>query len=348
MTNAPLHSQPGPRRLPVLWRDHSWIAAVVHSQCVSPGWDGKGRAGTPLPAVGHWQRNRRRTAFVRRAEDCPPDRPRLMNYVRPCGVLFHNSQLKNHSFRRAFTVLEMLVVITIIGFLAALALPHLPGMTRANSMTAALQQLLSDCALARQLAMLHRSPVYMVFVPPNFSSSGAPVNEQGSYNNLLAHQYGAYALVSLRSVGDQPGQANPQYLTEWKPLPEGVFIAPWMFAGPGTNVYSTNTLSGAFNRFSILPFLTNLPFPFPAVDAASSSGAAYTMQLPYIGFSPLGQLTTNGDQFIPLDRGRVLFSTNTLAAAPIEAPPGNAVNNCNIIHINWLTARAKIERNQQR
>jgi type II secretory pathway pseudopilin PulG len=256
----------------------------------------------------------------------------------------------------------MLVVITIIGFLAALALPHLPGMTRANSMTAALQQLLSDCALARQLAMLHRSPVYMVFVPPNFSSSGAPVNEQGSYNNLLAHQYGAYALVSLRSVGDQPGQANPQYLTEWKPLPEGVFIAPWMFAAASSSnvVYATNTLSynpnilvnslpAGVNKFIIPSFLNNLGFPFPAVDAINSSGGTFSMSLPYIGFSPLGQLTTTGaDAFIPLDRGRVLFSTNTLAAAPIEAPPGNAVNNCNIIHINWLTARAKIERNQQR
>ena len=74
----------------------------------------------------------------------------------------------------------------------------------------------------------------MVFVPPYSSWRPIPpVNEQGSYNNLLAHQYGAYALASLRSVGDQPGQANPQYLTEWKPLPDGVFIAPFKFPGAG-------------------------------------------------------------------------------------------------------------------
>jgi len=188
----------------------------------------------------------------------------------------------------------MLVVLTIIGFLAALALPHLPGMTRANSMTAAVQQLLSDCALARQLAMSHRSPVYMVFVPPYALWPGAPVNEQGSYTNLLTHQYSAYALVSLRSVGDQPGQANPQYLTEWKPLPDGVFIAPWMFAGPNPGpVYSINTLSKTTNTFNINPFLNNLSFPFPAVDATDSSGATFSMPLPYIGFSPLGQLTAS-------------------------------------------------------
>ena len=249
----------------------------------------------------------------------------------------------------------MLVVITIIGFMAALALPHLPGMTRANSMTAAVQQLMADCALARQLAMSHRSTVYMVFVPPYSSSfwpAVPPANQQGSYNNLLAHQYGAYALVSLRSVGDQPGQANPQYLTEWKPLPDGVFIAPFKFASSGfVMVSATNTLSGAFSTFKILPFPNDIPlFRFPAVDAAGSGGSPYTMPLPYIGFTPSGQLTTNNDEYIPLDRGRVLYpvGAGAVAATPIEAPPGNSTNNCNIIHIDWLTARAKIERNQQR
>jgi prepilin-type N-terminal cleavage/methylation domain-containing protein len=271
-----------------------------------------------------------------------------------------NSPLKTHPFRRAFTVLEMLVVITIIGFLAALALPHLPGMTQANSMTAAVQQLLSDCALARQLAMSHRSPVYMVFVPPYSSwNPMPPVNDLGSYDNLLSHQYGAYALISLRTVGDQPGRANPQYLTEWKTLPNGVFIAPWKFAGPVQVVRATNTLAGTFGTFTNYPFPRDLYFPFPAPDATNIAGYIYSIRLPYIGFSPLGQLITNGDEYIPLDRGRVLNSTNTATATSynltnaataicIEAPPGNAVNNCNLIHLDWLTARAKIERNQQR
>ncbi len=245
----------------------------------------------------------------------------------------------------------MLVVVTIIGFLAALALPHLPGMTRANSMTTAVQQMLGDCALARQLAMSHRSTVYMVFVPPLPVAGGVPANEASSYNNLLAHQYGAYALVSLRSVGDQPGQAHPQYLTEWKPLPDGVFVAPWKFASPQpVLVTSTNTLSGLTNAFQIYPFAQIL-IPFPATDAVTAAGAAFTPALPCIGFSPLGQLATNGDEFIPLDRGRVLYpvgAAGPVAATPIEAPAGNAVNNCNVIHLDWLTARAKVERNQQR
>jgi len=244
----------------------------------------------------------------------------------------------------------MLVVITIIGFMAALALPHLPGMTKANSMTTALQQLQNDCSLARQLAMLRRTPVYMVFVPPNFSANspnGPLVNEQNNFSNLLTRQYSAYALVSLRSVGDQPGQSFPQYLTEWKPLPDGVFVAPWKFSSPAT-VYSTNTLTDVVNTFNILPFPTNIfNFPFPAADALGTTGPFF-MALPYIGFSPLGRLTTFEDEYIPLDSGNIFFPPGAASATPIEVPVGNAINNPNIIHIDAWTARAKIERNQLR
>jgi hypothetical protein len=135
-------------------------------------------------------------------------------------------------------------------------------------------------------------------------------------------------------------------LTEWRALPAGVFIATNKFTGtmPFT-ASSTNTLTGTFSVFTIYPFPNNLAFPFPAADAVGTPAS-----LPYIGFSPLGQLTTNRDEYIPLDRGSVLYpvGSGAVPATPIETPAGNAVNDCNIIHIDWLTARAKIERNQQR
>ena len=52
------------------------------------------------------------------------------------------------------------------------------------------------------------------------------------------------------------------------------------------------------------------------MDAVDSQGALFTMPLPYIGFSPLGQLGTNDDEFIPLDRGSVFYATNTVPAHP--------------------------------
>jgi len=339
MNTTPLNSRPASRRLCVLWRDHCWSQHInLKRKDLCP------------------QMTRMHADNVCRVALLPHLRASASsagNSGFGCGGPRWEIRGSIQNFRRAFTILEMLIVVAIIGFLAAVALPHLPGMTRANSMTTAVQQMLGDCALARQLAMSRRSTVYMVFAPPYSGQLSQPVNQTNSFNNLMAHQYGAYALVSKRSVGDQPGQSHPLYLTEWKPLPDGVFIAPWKFPGPNTGaavtVVSTNTLTGVTNPFVIYPFAQD-QFPFPAADAVPANGIVPS--LPYIGFSPLGQLTTNGDEYIPLDRGHVQYlaglSKSTFPATPIETPAGNAVNNCNIIHIDWLTARAKIERNQQR
>lgn len=350
MNTAPIQSQADPRQLAVLWADHSWPVTVRKSakcevmgaECESSDWTmarfyggGARTSACSLPNLG------------------------LTRETSPSGLTLDAPRSTLHAPRRAFTILEMLIVVAIIGFLAAVALPHLGGMTRANSMTTAIQQLLGDCSLARQLAMTRRSTVYMVFVPPYMTNNGAPANEQSSYNNLLAHQYGAYALVSLRTVGDQPGQAHPQYLTEWKPLPDGVFVAPFKFnlnSLVPVTAYSTNTLTGTRNVLPIAPFPYQY-FPFPAADALVEPGhtAIFAMPLPYIGFTPLGQLVPrNGenpplDEYIPLSRGHVQYVAGTQTAGfAMEAPAGNSTNNPNVIHIDGLTARAKIERNQLR
>jgi type II secretory pathway pseudopilin PulG len=251
----------------------------------------------------------------------------------------------------------MLVVVTIIGFLAAMAIPHLTGMTSANSMNLATQQMLSDVGLARQLAISHRTTVYMVFASPSLAALSQPNNEVTAYTNVLSHQYSAYALVSLSSVGDQPGAHYPQYLTPWKTLPQGVFIPTYKFTATSpTLVVTTNTLSGTTNGFPIRVFTNITPvtsvanivtFPFPAVDTVTAANVPLMVALPYVGFTSSGQLTSLSsglDEYIPLARGSVFNFPN--GAQANELPTGNSINNATIIHIDALTGRAKIERNQ--
>ena len=157
----------------------------------------------------------------------------------------------------AFTLIEMLLVITIIGILAAIGLPHLKGWGEGNTMTAATRQLMDDLAYARLKAISTRSPVYVVFVSPQvvnptfFNNLDAAEKKQAS--NLWSGQFTSYALFSPRSVGDQPGRPSAKYLTPWKTLPDKVFIA--------TNKFATLPNRFAFNETN-RPF-AYLPVPFP-------------------------------------------------------------------------------------
>jgi prepilin-type N-terminal cleavage/methylation domain-containing protein len=259
---------------------------------------------------------------------------------------------------RAFTLLELMLVIAIIGFIAALALPMVTGFGKANAMTSATRQLLDDVALARQRAMVNRSTVYMVFLPPMFWTNYFFLNPTSGYQmvgsqvtNLVTHQYAAYALVSLASVGDQPGQHHARYVTDWRFLPNGVFIAPFEFTltniYPPMNVTTTNTLTGVTN-VSVVSAWNTVTVPFPSLYLPNT-----VMPLPCIGFTAQGSLTTPyTNQYIALARGSIFYPTDT-NGVPLEQqamlsenPPGNDTNNPNLIQIDWMTARATLLQNQ--
>ena len=68
----------------------------------------------------------------------------------------------------AYTLLELLAVITIMGIIAALAVPTLRGL-KPNAKVAATRELLDAVGRARQLALSQRTTVYMVFVHDQLS-----------------------------------------------------------------------------------------------------------------------------------------------------------------------------------
>jgi len=276
--------------------------------------------------------------------------------------------------RSAFTLIELLTVIAIVGILAALLAPVLKNFSKPDVTVAATRQMLDDVGRARQLAITERSTVYMVFIPTNFwtdpfksligpngwTSVQVPptpfITASTIVTQLYAAQWNGYMMVSLRGVGDQPGRTFAKDLVRVKTLPAGSFIAPFKFTAP---TYVSGTAAPyPTNRPDLLiyGFLRTNTIPFPSSDIETNTffmnnygiGNARFVTVPYVAFNYLGQLTPGDgtvlpyDENIPLAYGSIapfVSSTNKaqLQGVPnvIEIPAGSSTNTTyNVIHID--------------
>jgi prepilin-type N-terminal cleavage/methylation domain-containing protein len=248
-----------------------------------------------------------------------------------------------NGFQRAFTLLELLIVIGLIGLLTFVAVPAFKGFGQANTLAAAQRQIQDDLALARQLAIKNRVPVYMVFFSPDADSPDQlGVNSPGKlsdihnallgltasefkvrslrvFTNVFAGQHVSYAFYTESKVGDQPvvlpqdgssDLSRSRYLTLggsiWRTLPDGIVFAPGL-------------------RFRLKEYfavsLTNKPVPFPLApspgDLTLSQAQTLQLHLPAIAYDALGRsmrMDKDGritaqlqDQFVSLGIGSVFI-----------------------------------------
>jgi prepilin-type N-terminal cleavage/methylation domain-containing protein len=277
---------------------------------------------------------------------------------RPSSFCIHTSSLASSA---AFTLLELLTVIAIIGIMAAIALPTLRGL-KPNTAGSATRQLLDAVSHARQLALGMRTTVYMVFVPPSFFNDNTYKASYGSWSaadqalakSLLDKQMVGYNYVTLRSIGDQPGVSYPQYLDRWRTLPAGAYVSLEKFSNSTVPVLKIQT--NGVTAYNVYAFNWTNNIPFPSERTPPHTSAQPYTWLPYIAFDGTGQLVYGNGQgetqpeFIPITQGTVAIprdrDTKEALAQPvsvIESPVGNTTSNFTLVFVDQLTGRARIE-----
>ena len=271
-------------------------------------------------------------------------------------------------FRRAtsaFTLIELMTVIGIILLIAALAAPILMNFRKGDAMLAATRQMLDAIHRGRQLAISQHTTVHMIFAPTNLSSQNIYVSMGGlgaetreAMLNVLEKEQTGYAYVCFRSVGDQPGRGTPRYLSSWQTLPDSTFIPSWKFNLTGIQTrFVTNF--GTREVFTVGPFDQVANVPFPSERAYFGNPALCKITLPCLTFDYQGRLATvsgqplGHDEYIPLAHGSVLPPRNPETKVPVlgvpsemESPANNSTESFNLIHIDWLTGRARVERQE--
>jgi len=156
----------------------------------------------------------------------------------------------NRRLAAAFTLLEILIVVTIIGALLAVALPAVTSLSKSSARKSAISGLLGILEKARSQAIQDGQATYVVFPDKTLTSPTDPSIPQ-------RYCYRSYAIFEDDPV--TPGTIKQ--ITGWQSLPTGVSVRS------GSLNYLAKTTSFPFTP---LGGSTPQSFPFPSLKFNST------------------------------------------------------------------------------
>jgi len=157
----------------------------------------------------------------------------------------------------AFTLIEMLLVVVIIGIILAVGLPAFMRISKSSGLSTSTRQVVNELSLARQYAITKRTNTRVVF----------GYNQTKTNNAALAPTnlwYQAFTVMSSNRTIN--GFAAWQYLGKWE------------YVQVGTIISNAGTISSPYAQ---VPYPTNFT---SAVTPTVNNSATFT----YIEFNPTG------------------------------------------------------------
>jgi prepilin-type N-terminal cleavage/methylation domain-containing protein len=227
--------------------------------------------------------------------------------------------------QRAFSLVEMLVVISIMAILTAIAAPSLMGPTSSGRMNKNLLKLSGLLEEARQYAIAQNTYVWVAFEPGTDATGAKTLS------------------VALVASNDGTDPASP---SSWSGNSYGTVPSAQM--GLVSKIVTLNQFSlsdaGTYGT-AILPSLPATPTPVssPANSLASNSSGFFNLQIP--GTSGL-QTFTEAVEFTPTGEAR--NGSNPVDLVELDCQPqrgtSSDTNNVAVIRVNGLTGESIIYR----
>jgi prepilin-type N-terminal cleavage/methylation domain-containing protein len=201
--------------------------------------------------------------------------------------------------QRGFTLAELLVTISIIAILFAIALPVLTGVTQQSRLDGASHAVNAAIKLARQTAITQNQPTYIVFQDKESTSDAS-------------QSYRSYAVFTINTHTDKVDQAAGTFMTDWETLPQGIVFNNVATEDMNNVFIQGKQWNAGFGRYNILRIGTNT--------------------YPVIGFKPKGTSRKGWKNDIHLCEG--FYSENGKLTA--TAPQGIRIRIDNTGR-SWLT-----------